>query len=224
MKHMRKALSLLLVLAMVVCFAVPAMADGTDEAVVTVYVTHDKFTMGGMDDNGNKIAQAYVGGDPAESLIDDYTVMPVDGATIATMYDGYRTGVYKAPSDLSADANILDAILCSLELSGYNGFGGWDSYTGPDGTWIPGGYIHDVRGPKNYDGTVSVTENAKTVDGVSYDCYVGYGWQIAVKNADGEYVPIEHYGTYYSITDDMEIVFDYSYYMVYDVHFEATQN
>ena len=69
MKHVRKALSLLLVLAMVVCFAVPAMAAGTDEAVVTVYVTTDMFTEGGYDpDHGTFLEQEFRDGESLEIL------------------------------------------------------------------------------------------------------------------------------------------------------------
>ena len=43
MKHMRKALSLLLVLAMVVCFAVPAFAASPEGATVLVHEVHREW-------------------------------------------------------------------------------------------------------------------------------------------------------------------------------------
>lgn len=69
MKHMRKALSLLLVLAMVVCFAVPAFAASPEGATVTVYITEDLFTKGGIDTaTGKKIDQEYIGGIPTSYI------------------------------------------------------------------------------------------------------------------------------------------------------------
>ncbi|MDY4598259.1 MAG: hypothetical protein SPC78_01295 [Candidatus Faecousia sp.] len=48
MKHMRKALSLFLALALVICFTVPAFAASTDNATVTVYVTQGIFPLQGQ--------------------------------------------------------------------------------------------------------------------------------------------------------------------------------
>lgn len=60
MKHMRKALSLFLALAMIICFAVPAFAADTDTATVTVYVTTGMFTPGGYDpDHGTFLEQEF---------------------------------------------------------------------------------------------------------------------------------------------------------------------
>ena len=106
---MRKALSLLLVLAMVVCFAVPAFAADTDTATVTVYVTKGMFTRGGIDANGNNIAQTYIGGNPESYLIPNYEVIPVDGLSISASLSDCRD-VYNAPNTLSSNVNVLDAI------------------------------------------------------------------------------------------------------------------
>lgn len=215
MKHMRKALSLFLALAMVVCFAVPAFAASTDNATVTVYVTQGMFSEGGVDGNGNIVAQEFLGGNPSSHLVADYEAYPVDGLTISDDLQGYRS-VYGAPSNLSDDVNVLDAIVFSLALNGISCSGGWSDYTGPNGDWATGGYIHSVDG---FDGTVTVTENALTIDGVNYDRYQGHGWQVVAKYPNGSFAPLANYATNYTIVDGMEIIFDFSEYIIYDVHY-----
>ena len=83
MKHMRKALSLFLALALVICFTVPAFAASTDNATVTVYVTQGMFSKGGLDSNGNIVAQEFLGGNPASYLAAGYEAYPVDGLSIS---------------------------------------------------------------------------------------------------------------------------------------------
>lgn len=217
MKHMRKTFSLIMALVMIVCLAVPAFAASTDEATVTVYVTTGMFTKGGIDENGKIIAQEFKGGSPENALASGYEAYPVDGATISDGLAHYRAA-YSAPSTLSEDVNVLDAIVCSLEFCGFSCSGGWSDYTGPNGDWATGGYIHTVSG---FNESVSVTENALEIDGVSYDRYNGSGWQIVVKYPGGSYAPLANYATNYPIVDGMEIIFDYSPYVIYDVHYEG---
>ena len=204
MKHMRKALSLLLVLAMVVCFAVPAFAADTDTATVTVYVTTGMFTEGGIDDNGDNIAQTYIGGNPESYLIPNYVVIPVDSLSISASLSDCRD-VYNAPNTLSNNVNVLDAIIYSLMFNGYTCRGGWDTVNIPNG-----GYVHDVL--PGYAGTVAVTY--PTINGVQYERYTGSGWNIAFTQ-NGQYVVPELYGNNFVIEDGMEIVFDYSPYVQY---------
>ena len=200
---------------MVVCFAVPAFAASTDNATVTVYVTQGMFSEGGVDGNGNIVAQEFLGGNPSSHLVADYEAYPVDGLTISDDLQGYRS-VYGAPSNLSDDVNVLDAIVFSLALNGISCSGGWSDYTGPNGDWATGGYIHSVDG---FDGTVTVTENALTIDGVNYDRYQGHGWQVVAKYPNGSFAPLANYATNYTIVDGMEIIFDFSEYIIYDVHY-----
>ena len=107
---MRKALSLLLVLAMVVCFAVPAMAASPEGATVTVYITRDMFTKGGIDSNGNQIPQAYIGGVPT-SYVKKVEVEP--SKITASELAQYRNS-YSNPDTTSTTVNVLDAIACAL--------------------------------------------------------------------------------------------------------------
>lgn len=214
MKHMRKALSLFLALALVICFTVPAFAASTDNATVTVYVTQGMFSKGGLDSNGNIVAQEFLGGNPASYLAAGYEAFPVDGLSISDDLQHYRSA-YGAPSSLSNDVNVLDAIVFSLALNGISCSGGWSDYTGPNGDWATGGYIHSVDG---FDATVTVTENALTINGVNYDRYNGSGWQVVAKYPNGSFEPLANYATNYTIVDGMEIIFDFSEYIIYDVH------
>lgn len=201
MKHMRKALSLLLVLAMVVCFAVPAFADGTaTEAKVTVYVTRDQFSEGGL----NK-KQAYEGGDPAtitDGLVfkDSFTISDVDTTTLNNCRAKYAPDV-----DLPSTMNVLDAIAYVLMKNNYNFSGGWDTWNVPNG-----GYISSVDG---FVGNPDV--GSDNVDGVDYTVYYGSGWNIAFGTASNSLTPPEYYGTYYDLEPGMIIVFDFSAYKLY---------
>ena len=65
MKNIKKFLSLLLVLAMVFAMSSSVFAtEATSSGTVTVSVTYNKFTKGGIDANGNAVTQAYKGGTP----------------------------------------------------------------------------------------------------------------------------------------------------------------
>lgn len=203
MKHMRKAFSLILAFVMIVSLSVPAFAASTDDAVVTVYVTTGMFTPGGIDASGNEVKQTYNGGNPGANLIDDYEAFPADGLSIGALLEDCRD-VYGAPSTLSDDVNVLDAIIFSLAANGFSCSGGWDTYSQPNG-----GYISDVAG---YPSTCNVSSVA--INGVSYTKYSGMGWNIAFTQ-NGSYVVPALYGNNYVITDGMSIVFDYSYYELY---------
>lgn len=200
MKHMRKALSLLLVLAMVVCFAVPAMAASPEGATVTVYITRDKFTKGGIDSNGNQIPQAYIGGVPT-SYVKKYDVKP--SAITAAELAGYRAS-YNNPDTTSTTVNVLDAIACALTKSNLTYTGGWDDWNDPEG-----GYISSVQGFVGNSGSENVVVNNTT-----YTKYYGSGWNIAFKQGNGFEVPA-HYGNNYPVTNGMIIVFDFSAYELY---------
>ena len=87
MKHMRKALSLFLALAMIICFAVPAFAADTDTATVTVYVTTGMFTPGGYDpDHGTFLEQEFRNQETlSDHLFNGCEAAELDGVTIAAM-------------------------------------------------------------------------------------------------------------------------------------------
>ena len=118
MKNIKKFLSLLLVLAMVFAMSSSVFAtEATSSGTVTVSVTYNKFTKGGIDANGNAVAQAYKGGTPTmadananyyilnyEMSIDDIKELVVDGLI--------RDSVYNAPAGLQV--NVLDAIIAAF--------------------------------------------------------------------------------------------------------------
>ncbi len=211
MKNVKKFLSLLLVLAMVFAMSSAVFAAGpSDDVTVTVYVTKGMFDEGGFDYQNNTYAkvQKYLGGDPVDHLNGTFTDMvPVelDVATIKAVMD--RT-IYSAPSTLSADPNVLDAIIVAFMSCGYYDIqGGWDSNP-VEGK--PGGYIHTV-----YPETPSYGPSMKeTIHGVEYDVYTGFGWNIACTQ-NGVVKEIESYGSNFVLEDGMVIVFDFSPYRLY---------
>ena len=209
MKHMRKALSLLLVLAMVVCFAVPAMAATPSNVTVTVYVTTGMFTEGGYNSTTGKIeAQTFLQTEnPANHLFDKYVKTEVSTSRVsAKTLASYRT-VYN-PVGLSNDMNVLDAIIAALKSNGYTCAGGWDTYNTPNG-----GYISSVS-PNGVP--TSNTPTTKTIGDVTYTVYSGTGWQIAFKEAGAtSYTVPTQYGTNYTLTNGMTIIFDLSPYVIY---------
>ena len=206
MKHMRKALSLLLVLAMVVCFAVPAFAADTDTATVTVYVTTGMFTEGGYDpDHGTFLEQEFRDGESLDThLFNGFEAVPLDGATIAALFDTIRP-VYGKEANYSENVNVLDAIICALQANGFDCNGGWDSVNNPNG-----GYVHSVT-PGGIPTGGMTTEN---INGVKYNKYYGTGWRIAI-GQNGVFTAPALYGTSYNIEDGMTIVFDLSDYIIY---------
>ena len=140
MKHMRKALSLFLALAMIICFAVPAFAADTDTATVTVYVTTGMFTPGGYDpDHGTFLEQEFRNQETlSDHLFNGCEAAELDGVTIAAMFEFTRP-VYGKEANYSENANVLDAIICALMANGLEATGGWDSVNVPNG-----GYVHSV--------------------------------------------------------------------------------
>ena len=206
MKHLKKKL-LALVLIAVMLFSmnsISILAASTDSYEVTVYVTCGMFTYGGYDyDTYSPIEREVIQADPEDHLFGWYEVVNVDGLTISSTVD---RSVYSAPATLSEDANILDAIVFALEFNGFECSGGWDCCTSPNG-----GYIHDVL--PGGAGSISVT--FPVINNVQYTCYSGTGWTIALRE-NGVNTEIEHYGTYYPIEDGMEIIFDYSPFLIFE--------
>ena len=212
MKNIKKFLSLLLVLAMVFAMSSSVFAtEATSSGTVTVSVTYNKFTKGGIDANGNAVAQAYKGGTPTmadananyyilnyEMSIDDIKELVVDGLI--------RDSVYNAPAGLQV--NVLDAIIAAFyNHDVYVIEGGWDAnpVEGP-----AGGYIHYVEGQNiTYNPT-----RQEVVNGITYDVFSGTGWTIACTQ-NGELTALSLYGTSYELVDGMEIVFDISEYEIY---------
>lgn len=212
MKNIKKFLSLMLVLAMVFAmsssvFAAEAAASGT----VTVSITYNKFTQGGMDAEGNPVEQAYKGGTPTmadananyyilnyEMKIDDIKELVVDGMV--------RDAVYNAPAGLQV--NVLDAIIAAFYKHDiYEIQGGWDANPVERPA---GGYIHYVEGQNiTYNPT-----RQEVVNGTTYDVYSGTGWNIACTQ-NGALTALSLYGTSYELVDGMEIVFDISEYEIY---------
>lgn len=200
MKHMRKALSLLLVLAMVVCFAVPAMAASPEGATVTVYITEGMFTPGGIDDAGNQIFQEYKGGTiPADAKTATLKVSNLPVADLAVLKASYGN-----PDTTSETVTVLDAIAYALGENNLSYTGGWDTWNTPNG-----GYISSVSG---YTGESNAEE--VEIGDTLYTKYSGKGWNIAFGQGDTLTAP-EYYGTSYEVTDGMTIVFDFSYYELY---------
>ena len=109
MKHMRKALSLFLALAMIICFAVPAFAADTDTATVTVYVTTGMFTPGGYDpDHGTFLEQEFRNQETlSDHLFNGCEAAELDGVTIAAMFEFTRP-VYGKEANYSENANRAD--------------------------------------------------------------------------------------------------------------------
>lgn len=200
MKNMRRILSLVLVLMMVLSLSVTAFAASPADATVTVYITEGKFTEGGIDNEGNQIPQAYIGG-----TTPNYTkkvVIDVGDITSAELSQ-YRSS-YSAPTNMSATVNVLDAIACALDKSGYTYTGGWDTFNTPNG-----GYISSVSGFTSVFNSEEVE-----VNGTFYTKYTGSGWNIAFDQGNGYVVP-EYYGTSYTVVNGMSIVFDFSPYALY---------
>lgn len=212
MKHMKKAFSLIMALVMVICLAVPAFAASTDEATVTVYVTTGMFTEGGYDpDHGTFKTQEFKDSENLDKhLFDGMEPLVLDAATVSALLfseDGYVgiREVYSAPATLSSDVNVLDAIICALQLNGYECEGGWDSVS-----TYPGGYVHSVTP----NGIPTGGSTKATIDGVEYTKYYGTGWRIAIGQND-EFTTPSKYGTSFPIQDGMIIVFDLSSYVIY---------
>ena len=205
MKHMKKALALVLVLIMVFSLNITAFAADTDDYVVTVYVTTGMFTTGGFDpDHGHVIPNA----DPEDYLIYGYEPFPADGLSIAWDLSEYRS-CYYGPSTMSDNVNVLDAIVFSLMMNGFTCSGGWDTVNSP-----AGGYISNVY--PGYAQTVYQTQ--EVIGGVTYVKTYGNSWRIAVKGPnDTDYQALTIYGTSVTIEDGMEIIFDYSPYIVYSL-------
>ena len=170
MKHMRKALSLFLALAMIICFAVPAFAADTDTATVTVYVTTGMFTPGGYDpDHGTFLEQEFRNQETlSDHLFNGCEAAELDGVTIAAMFEFTRP-VYGKEANYSENANVLDAIICALMANGLEATGGWDSVNVPNG-----GYVHSVT-PGGIPTGGATTE---TINGVEYTKYYGNGWRV----------------------------------------------
>lgn len=211
MKNIKRFLSLMLVLAMVFAMSSAVFAASpSDDATVTVYVTKDMFDKGGFDYENNTYAkvQKYLGGDPVGHLNDTFSDMVPLELDVATIKSTMNRAIYSAPSTLSADPNVLDAIIVAFMFCGYNDIqGGWDSHP-VEGK--PGGYIHTVY-PETPSYGPSTTE---TINGVEYDVYTGSGWNIACTQ-NGVVKEIESYGSNFVLEDGMVIVFDFSPYRLY---------
>lgn len=208
MKHAKKVLALALVLIMVFSLNITAFAS-SDDPVVTVYVTTGMYTPGGYDPEHGFIDPTLQPQDPANYPFDETEPVEVDWDSIEVFLDDIRDPDigYNAPSTLSSNVNALDAIWFALMLQGYTPVGGWDSIS-----TTPGGYIHAVY--PNGEPTTNPT-TIVNIGGVDYYKYSGYGWRIALKYPNGSWQTAGAYGTYYTIVDGMEIIFDYSYYEIY---------
>lgn len=211
MKHIKKFLSLLLVLTMVLAMSSGVFAKEATSGTVKVSITYNMFTKGGLDADGKPADQAYKGGTPTmanvnanyyilnyEMSIEDIQELVVDGEV--------RDAVYNAPAGLQT--NVLDAIIAAFYYNNiFDIQGGWDAYPmhGP-----AGGYIHYVQG-QNIE---TNDPRQETVNGIKYDVYSGTGWNIACTQ-NGVISALELYGTNYGLVDGMEIVFDVSPYEIY---------
>ena len=177
MKHIKKFLSLLLVLTMVLAMSSGVFAKEATSGTVKVSITYNMFTKGGLDAEGKPADQAYKGGTPTmanvnanyyilnyEMSIEDIQELVVDGEV--------RDAVYNAPAGLQT--NVLDAIIAAFYNNNvFDIEGGWDAR--PVGEGPAGGYIHYVAG-QNIETNDTRQE---TVNGTKYDVYSGTGWNIA---------------------------------------------
>ena len=200
----KRLLSLIMAVMMVVVLVVPAAAATTDTnepATVTVYITEGLFDEGGFA-NGAPRQQAYIkDGEPDASdwmtqlpFDEEFTPMVLDSDTIAALMD---RSLYSAPDSYTEEnpnPNVLDAIIVALMLNGYTD-------------------IHTVAPVQpTYQPTTQ-----ETIAGTTYNVYRGFGWNIACTQGDSIQA-LSLYGTNYSLTDGMVIVFDFSAYTLYDVN------
>jgi hypothetical protein len=218
-KNMKRVLSLALVLLMLCSvMSISAFATSSNPTVI-VYATTGMFTTGGYDPNTQTISDpTLLNVHPSTKLISGFFT-GFDGTNYwfdeLSMSDpdfvDFYEAIYDAPSDFSNHVNILDAVIFAMVFNGYDCYGGWDSYTSPNG-----GYIYNVDSyNSSYYGSSTPTYNALTLNGVNYDRYQGTGWRILVKYPGGSFQELEHYYTEYPIVDGMEIIFDYSPFDIY---------
>ena len=167
MKHIKKFLSLLLVLTMVIAMSSGVFAKEATSGTVKVSITYNMFTKGGLDAEGKPADQAYKGGTPTmanvnanyyilnyEMSIEDIQELVVDGEV--------RDAVYNAPAGLQT--NVLDAIIAAFYNNNvFDIEGGWDAR--PVGEGPAGGYIHYVAG-QNIETNDTRQE---TVNGTKWD-------------------------------------------------------
>ena len=212
----KRIISLLMAVMMLVALVVPASATTDTSGTVTVYVTYGMFTEGGYDTaaKASKDQEYNSTGLPTSDNING-NFSNINGVEysiedIAAYSEGFRY-VYGAPEDFTNYPNVVDAILTAFDMEYPNLTAdivcGWDSYTTPNG-----GYINSIPngGEPVYNATTTTT-----LDGVNYNVYSGYGWNIAIGTSSSNISSIEHYGTEYTLTDGMIIVFDYSAYELY---------
>lgn len=213
MKHIKKFLSLLLVLTMVLAMSSGVFAKEASSGKVKVSITYNMFTKGGLDAAGKPLQQTYKGGTPTMANVNaNYYIlnyeMSIEDIQELVVDSGVRDTVYNPPAGLQT--NVLDAIIAAFYYHDiYDIKGGWDPK--PTATCSAGGYIHDVE----YQNIVTNTTRQETVNGIKYDVYSGTGWNIACTQK-GEISALKCYGTNYGLVDGMEIVFDVSPYELYE--------
>lgn len=213
MKHIKKFLSLLLVLTMVLAMSSGVFAKEASSGKVKVSITYNMFTKGGLDAAGKPADQAYQGGTPTMANVNaNYYIlnyeMSIEDIQELIVDSGVRDTIYNPPAGLQT--NVLDAIIAAFYYHDiYDIKGGWDPK--PTATCSAGGYIHDVEGQN----IVTNTTRQETVNGIKYDVYSGTGWNIACTQK-GEISALKCYGTNYGLVDGMEIVFDVSPYELYE--------
>ncbi len=215
MKKLRKILSLALVLVMLCSMMNLSAFASADDPEVTVYITRNMFTEGGYSEvKKEPVLQEYIGGLPSAS---NYFNSVLGMHTVKISDISSMSSYYGSPSSIPNTPNVLDAILHVLtttktadttdaEETTYAPVGGWDSYTVPNGGYIS---YFSPEGGTTYNDATSVTKN-----NVVYDVYTGTGWQIACTQS-GTVKECSNYGTSYSLSDGMVIVFDLSAYSIY---------
>ena len=211
MKHIKKFLSLLLVLTMVLAMSSGVFAKEATSGTVKVSITYNMFTKGGLDAEGKPADQAYKGGTPTMANVNaNYYIlnyeMSIEDIQELVVDSGVRDTVYNPPAGLQT--NVLDAIIAAFYNNNvFDIRGGWDAHPveGP-----AGGYIHYVE-QQNIE---TNDPRQETVNGIKYDVFSGTGWNIACTQ-NGVISALELYGTNYGLVDGMEIVFDVSPYEIY---------
>lgn len=216
MKTSKKIISMILCLVMLCSImSIAAFAD-SDDPEVTVYVTTGMYTIGGYDyTNHTPVRQTLKNLDPEDNPFSYYEVIPVDYWSIESCLEMCHE-VYD--ENYAGDVNVLDAIIFSLMMNGFDCYGGWDNCINRPQN-VPGGYVHDVL--PNGSGSVTVGSETDSVTGVTYATYLGKGWRVAIKYPGETYFDIEDYDLYatsFDIVDGMEIIFDYSDYLIYDLY------
>lgn len=223
----KRILAFVMAVMMVVVLVIPASATTDTNGTVTVYVTYGMFENGGIGEY-----PSYGGGLPDSTDINSNFYidgMELSISDIQNYYMSTTRTVYGVPDTSKSyfkSPNVLDAILTAfwtneheeyiVDITNRNALvAGWDDHPTVGN---PGGYINGVS--PNYAEYADQYPEIVSINGELYDKYVGSGWNIAYGNSASTIAASEVYGTSVALTDGMIIVFDYSPFLIYELHTE----